>query len=103
MGFDVGYSYGYAKPYIIELEGVRYGFMTCYDFYFYEAFAGLARSKPDVIIGCSHQRTDTHTALSIINRFLAYNTNAYLVRSAVSLGETAEICGCSCAVAPNGR
>lgn len=103
MGFDVGYSYGYAKPYIIELEGVRYGFMTCYDFYFYEAFAGLARSKPDVIIGCSHQRTDTHTALSIINRFLAYNTNAYLVRSAVSLGETAEICGCSCAVAPNGE
>jgi glycerophosphoryl diester phosphodiesterase/predicted amidohydrolase len=99
---DVGYSYQYSEPYVIEIEGVRYGFMTCYDFYFYEAFAALARKNVDVIIGCSHQRTDTHQALSIINRFLSYNTNAYLIRSSVSLGESSEICGCSCVIAPDG-
>ena len=101
-GMDVGYSYDYAEPYVIEIEGVRYGFMTCYDFYFYEAFAQLARQNPDVIIGCSHQRTDTHEALSVINRFLCYNTNAYLVRSSVSLGEDSPICGGSTIIAPDG-
>ncbi len=100
---DVGYSYEYAEPYTVEIEGIRFGFMTCYDFYFYESFAPLARQNVDIIIGCSHQRTDTHKALSIINRFLCYNTNAYLIRSSVSLGIGSEICGCSSVIAPDGR
>lgn len=99
---DCGYSYEYREPDVIEIEGIRFGFMTCYDFYFYENFAPLARKNIDVIIGCSHQRTDTHSALSIINRFLCYNTNAYLIRSSVSLGLDSDICGCSCIIAPNG-
>lgn len=100
---DVGYSYEFRTPDVVEIEGIRFGFMTCYDFYFYESFAPLARQNVDVIIGCSHQRTDTHEALSIINRFLCYNTNAYLIRSSVSLGEDSEICGCSCVIAPDGK
>ena len=31
---DVGYTYQPEEPYVIEIDGVRYGFMTCYDFYF---------------------------------------------------------------------
>ena len=77
--------------------------MTCYDFYFYENFAPLARQNVDVIIGCSHQRTDTHDALSIINRFLSYHTNAYLVRASVSLGEESPVCGSSSIIAPDGK
>lgn len=100
---DVAYSYEYSAPYVLEMEGIRFGFMTCYDFYFYEAFAPLALQDVDVIIGCSHQRTDTHEALSIINRFLCYNTNAYLIRASVSLGEDSPICGCSCVIAPDGK
>ena len=100
---DVGYSYEYSEPYTVDIEGIRFGFMTCYDFYFYEAFAPLARKNVDIIIGCSHQRTDTHRALSIINSFLSYNTNAYLIRSSVSLGEDSGICGCSCIIAPDGE
>lgn len=100
---DVSYSYDFREPDVFEIEGIRFGFMTCYDFYFYESFAPLARKNVDVIIGCSHQRTDTHEALSIINRFLCYNTNAYLVRSSVSLGEDSKICGCSCIIAPDGK
>ena len=99
---DVSYSYEFRQPDVIEIEGIRFGFMTCYDFYFYESFAPLARQNVDVIIGCSHQRTDTHEALSIINRFLCYNTNAYLIRSSVSLGHDSKICGCSSIIAPNG-
>ena len=52
---DVAYSYEYNSPQIIEIEGVRYGFLTCYDFYFYENFARIARENVDIIIGCSLQ------------------------------------------------
>ena len=103
LGLDCSYSYEYAQPYVIEAEGLRIGFMTCYDFYMYEAFPALARQNVDLIIGCSHQRTDTHSVLETIGRFLCYNTNAYLVRSSVSLGEESKVCGCSMVVAPDGE
>ncbi len=99
---DVAYSYEIATPYVLELEGLRFAFLTCYDFYFYENFARIAREKVDIIIGCSLQRTDSHDALSIINKFLCYNTNAYLIRASVSLGESSELCGCSMVVSPKG-
>lgn len=102
-GMDVGYSYEYSEPYVIDVNGVRFGFMTCYDFYFYEAFAKLARQKVDIIIGASHQRTDTKDALEITGRFLCYNTNAYLVRSSVTLGEGSKTGGCSMVVGPDGK
>lgn len=102
IGLDVEYSYAFSEPYILEVDGVRYGFMTCYDFYFYEAFARLARKNVDVIIGASLQRTDTHQSLEIIGKFLSYNTNAYLVRSSVSLGADSKVCGSSMIVSPDG-
>ena len=101
-GLDVAYSYEYAPPTVVEMEGLRFCFLTCYDFYFYENFPQIARQKPDIVIGCSLQRTDSHEALSIINRFLCYNVNAYLVRASVSLGEDSSLCGCSCVIDPKG-
>lgn len=100
---DCRYTYEYSQPTILEIEGLRYAFLTCYDFYFYENFAHIARQKPDIIIGCSHQRSDTHLALEIISRFLAYNTNAYVVRSSVSMDQASTIGGGSMVVAPNGE
>ncbi|MBR1867935.1 MAG: hypothetical protein IJ800_05085 [Clostridia bacterium] len=100
---DVSYSYEPKRPYILEIEGLRFAFLTCYDFYFYENFARIALESPDIIIGCALQRTDTHEALSIINRFLCYQTNAYLIRASVSLGQLSETCGCSMVVSPEGK
>ena len=100
---DVQYSYDQSAPYVLEIEGIRFGFLTCYDFYFYENFAKIARENVDILIGCALQRTDTHEALSIINKFLCYNTNAYLVRASVSLGDESKLCGCSMVVAPDGK
>ena len=99
---DTDYSFEFTTPYSVEIEGIKFGFLTCYDFYFYENFANMARQNFDVIIGCSHQRSDTHSALEIITRFLAYNTNTYVLRSSVSMGENSEIGGASMVVAPNG-
>lgn len=101
-GLDVSYSYEAREPYVLEIEGIRFAFLTCYDFYFYENYAKIARENVDIIVGCSLQRTDTHEALSIMNRFLCYNTNAYLLRASVSLGSKSETCGCSMVVSPSG-
>ena len=100
---DKSYTEDWTQPYILDIEGVRYAFLTCYDFYFYENFSNIARWKPDVIIGSSHQRSDTFRALDIINTFCAYNTGAYLVRASVSMGLDSELGGCSCIVAPTGE
>lgn len=99
---DTDYADKPQSVYTVTVDGVKYAFRTCYDFYFYEDAVQIAREKPDVIIGCSYQRTDTHQALEIINRALCYNTNAYLLRSSISLGEDSEVCGCSMAVSPDG-
>ena len=103
MKLDSDYSFEYSEPTVIEIEGLRFAFLTCYDFYFYEAFANIARQNVDAIIGCSHQRSDTHRALEIMSQFLAYNTNAYVLRSSVSMDENSDIGGASMVVAPTGE
>lgn len=100
---DSDYTFEFSEPTVIEMEGIRFGFLTCYDFYFYEAFANMARQDLDIIIGCSHQRSDTHRALEIMSQFLAYNTNAYVIRSSVSMDENSDIGGASMVVAPTGE
>ena len=103
MQLDSDYSFEHTQPTVIEIEGIRFGFLVCYDFYFYENFAHMARQNLDVVIGCSHQRSDTHDALEIMSRFLAYNTNAYVLRSSVSMDENSNIGGASMIVAPDGK
>jgi len=100
---DSNYTYEHSEPTVIEIEGIRFGFLTCYDFYFYEAIANVARQNIDVIIGCSHQRSDTHLALEIMSQNIAYNTNSYVIRSSVSMDEKSDIGGGSMVVAPNGK
>ncbi len=101
---DVAYDYTLERDdvYTVTVDGVKYAFLTCYDFYFYEYFPRIARENADVIIGCSLQRSDTHQALEIICRFLAYQTNAYVIRSSVSFAEDSAICGSSMIVSPDG-
>lgn len=103
MHLDCGYTYEWSEPTVVEIEGLRFAFLTCYDFYFYEAFGNIARCGVDIIIGCSHQRSDTHAALEIMTRHLAYNTNAYVLRSSVSMDEHSEVGGASMVVAPTGE
>ena len=103
LKLDASYMWEWTTPKITVIDGVRYAYMTCYDFYFYENYANIARMKPDIIIGCSHQRSDRHDALETIGRFLAYNTCAYLVRSSVSMGLDSPLGGCSMVVSPMGQ
>ncbi len=103
LNLDQDYTREFSEPYVLELEGLRFGFLTCYDFYFYEAYAAIARKNVDIIIGCSLQRSDSHSALEIMGRFCAYNCNAHLVRASVSLSPDSDICGASMIVTPRGE
>lgn len=103
LALDSKYTFEFSEPYVIEIDGLRYGFLTCYDFYFYEAFPAIARKNVDIIIGCSLQRSDSHDAIEIMCRFLAYNTNAYVIRSSVSFDESSTVCGASMVVSPYGK
>ena len=103
LALDSAYTFEPSEPYVLEIEGLRYGFLTCYDFYFYESFANIARNNVDIIIGCSLQRSDSHDAIETMCRFLSYNTNAYVIRSSVSFDENSTICGASMIVHPTGR
>ena len=103
LKLDSDYTFEYSEPYVLEMEGLRFGFLTCYDFYFYESFPKIALQDVDMIIGCSLQRSDTHDAIEIMCRFLAYNTNAYVIRSSVSFDENSDICGASMIVTPKGE
>lgn len=69
-GLVSDYTFEHSVPDVVVIDGIRYCFLTCYDFYFYEAFPAIARQYPDIIIGCSHQRSDKQCALEIMNRFL---------------------------------
>ena len=100
---DKDYTYEHSEPTMLEIDGVRYGFLICYDFYFYEMFANMARYNPDVVIACAYQRSDTHEALELMSKFCAYNCNAYVVRSSVSLGADSPVGGTSLIVAPDGK
>ncbi|MBR4888645.1 MAG: hypothetical protein IKU17_05830, partial [Clostridia bacterium] len=103
LQLDSGYTFEPSEPYILEIEGLRYAFLTCYDFYFYESFSAIARQNVDIIIGCSLQRSDTHAASEVMSRFLAYNTNAYVVRASVSFGEDSPVCGAALVATPRGE
>lgn len=93
LGVDDRYSRRFAPPTVITIEGVRYAFLTCYDFYFYENYSQLARANVDVIIGCSQQRSDPHDWSEVFCRFLAINTSAYVVRASLSMDENSAIGG----------
>lgn len=100
---DYSYTETFCPPEIIEVDGIRLGFLICYDTYFNEYIAHLAYRKPDVVLVSSFQRGERQDILRMLNINLAFNCNSFVLRSSVSMGETADVGGMSMAVAPDGR
>jgi predicted amidohydrolase len=99
---DDGYTYEYRPLSVAEIEGVRYGFLTCYDAYFNEFIANMARHDLDVILYPSHQRGETSHILDMEARNIAFNCNAFVIRSSVSMGEDSKCGANTMVVAPDG-
>ncbi len=84
-----------------ELDGIRFGFMTCYDVYYNEQIEHLAKFKPDVILIPGYQRGERTDIIRAQAKLTAFRCNAYVVRSSFSMNDT-EKGGCSMIVAPDG-
>ncbi len=100
---DKSYTWTPSSPAIVEIEGLRIGFLICYDSYFMEYIAHLAYSRPDIVLVSSFQRGERHDMLRTLNKHLAFQCNSYILRSSVSMGENAETGGCSMIVSPAGH
>ena len=99
---DYEYTRSFLPPEIVEIDGIRFGFLICYDTYFSEYIAHLAHCKPDVILVSSFQRGERQDVLRMLNQNLAFSCNSFVLRSSVSMGEDAEAGGMSLIAAPEG-
>lgn len=98
---DLGVEYGDGSCFC-EIDGIRFGFLTCYDVYFNEQIEYLAKNKPDVIIVPGYQRGEDTEILRAQSKMIAFRCNAYLLKSSYSMNSDQKG-GCSMIVAPNGK
>ena len=85
-GVDSSYTRSFHAPEIVEVDGIRLGFVTCYDAYFEEYIEHLGHRRPDIVLVASHQRGEPCENLRLLNRMLAYHTGAFVLRASVGMG-----------------
>lgn len=85
-----------------ELDGIRFGFMTCYDVYFNEQIEHIAACRPDVILVPGYQRQERTDIIEAQAKLTAFRCNAFVARSSYSMGDVARG-GNSMIVAPDGQ
>ena len=102
-GVDASYTRSFRAPEIVEVDGLRLGFVTCYDAYFEEYIEHLGHRRPDIVLVASHQRGEPCENLRLLNRMLAYHTGAFVLRASVGMGEGKATGGTSLVVDPAGH
>jgi len=98
---ELGVEYGDGAC-ICELDGIRFGFLTCYDVYFNEQIEYIAARKPDIILIPGYQRGEDADILRAQTRLIAFRCNSYVAKSSYSM-ESDSHGGCSMIVAPDGK
>jgi predicted amidohydrolase len=87
---------------ICELDGIRFGFMTCYDVYFNEQLEYLASQKPDIILIPGYQRGEATDIIRAQTKLIAFRCNAFVAKSSYSMGSDQKG-GCSMILSPDGK
>jgi predicted amidohydrolase len=87
---------------VCDLEGIRFGFMTCYDVYFNEQTEFIAAQKPDLILVPGYQRGERWDIIQAQTKMLAFRCNAHVARASVSM-DSLEKGGNTMIVAPDGQ
>ena len=87
---------------VCELDGIRFGFMTCYDVYFNEQIEFIAKQKPDIILIPGYQRGERTDIICAQAKLTAFRCNAFIARSSYSMNDD-ERGGNSMIVAPDGQ
>jgi len=99
---DISYTRSFRPPEIITVDGIRLGFLICYDSYFTEYIAHLAYRHPDIVLVSSFQRAERQDILRMLSQNLAFTCNSFVLRASVSMGPEAKVAGTSLAVSPDG-
>ena len=87
---------------VCDLDGIRFGFLTCYDVYFNEQIEYLASKKPDIILIPGYQRGETTDIIHAQTKMIAFRCNAFVAKSSYSM-DSDEKGGCSMIIAPSGK
>ena len=86
---------------VCELDGIRFGFMTCYDVYFNEQIEYIASKKPDIILIPGYQRGERTDIIESQAKLTAFRCNAFVARASYSMDDDSRG-GSSMIVAPDG-
>jgi glycerophosphoryl diester phosphodiesterase/predicted amidohydrolase len=100
---DNSYALINRTPTIVEVNNLRFAFVICYDAYFLEYIETLSRCNVDFILVSAMQRAETFENLRLLNKLLAFRTNAFVVRASYSMGENSTVGGTSLVVNPAGN
>ena len=87
---------------ICDLDGMRFGFLTCYDVYFNEQIEYLASQKPDIILIPGYQRGEATDIIRAQTKLIAFRCNSFVAKSSYSMNSD-EKGGCSMIIAPDGH
>ena len=87
---------------VCDLDGIRFGFMTCYDVYFNEQIEYVASMKPDIILIPGYQRGERTDIILAQAKLTAFRANAFVVRASYSMNDEGRG-GNSMIVAPDGE
>ena len=87
---------------VCQVDGIRFGFMTCYDVYFNEQIEFIAGQKPDIILIPGYQRAERTDIICAQAKLTAFRCNAFVARASYSMNDT-ERGGNSMIVAPDGQ
>ena len=97
----LGVKYG-GGACVCELDGIRFGFLTCYDVYFNEQIEHLASQKCDIILIPGYQRGEATDIIRAQTKMIAFRCNSFVAKSSYSM-DSDEKGGCSMIVAPDGK
>lgn len=87
---------------VCDLDGIRFGFMTCYDVYFNEQTEFIAAQKPDIILVPGYQRGERWDIIQAQTKMLSFRCNAFVARASVSM-DSEEKGGNTMIVSPGGH
>ena len=85
-----------------EVDGIRFGFLTCYDVYFNEQIEFLAAQKPDILIVPSYQRSERADIIHAQTKLIAFRCNAFVARASYCMNSDSQG-GCAMIVGPDGQ
>ena len=84
---------------VCDLDGIRFGFLTCYDVYFNEQIEHIAKGNADIILIPGYPRGETTDIIRAQTKLIAFRCNSFVAKSSYSM-DSDEKGGCSMIVAP---